>query len=260
MMRTGGKRDTTGIVIVEDEDDHKNKETTRSDSKKRNKKRARRKGSQQQQHLLDSSEFRALFSLLMLLVVFVLVEILLIDTIFMGRGGSMAKLGLSDADYYISDSGALEEGLYLANANKHDKRKEEAATAAAAKPNKENRYGDSAVVVGLETCQQYRNKLEEEDEPSVAVLGLFQRVSSCSLTLCVLCARSLSLACCILCFFCACANRRIDDPASDQTMRCKTTEIAFVCTDSRKELPVDDQGDQSVVQDPRQPIFGSRRD
>ena len=186
MMSTGGKRDTTGIVIVEDEDDHKNKETTRSDSKKRNKKRARRKGSQQQQHLLDSSEFRALFSLLMLLVVFVLVEILLIDTIFMGQGGSMAKVGLSDADYYISDSGALEEGLYLANANNHDKRKEEAA---AAKPNKENRYGDSAVVVGLETCQQYRNKLEEEDEPSVAVLGLFQRVSSCSLSLS--CARAL---------------------------------------------------------------------
>lgn len=155
-----------------------NKGERNGDSPRR---RARRKRPPTRQEnsgggVVTSDQFR---SLLMLLVFFIVMEVILVETLFLGTG-HITNIHLSTQDYFISDSGALEEGIYL-NTKKVVNRSDDGSAvkqgiskpAVLLEPDYAMRN-----VVGEETCMRYRNSLEEEDAPALALLGLYQRHSS----------------------------------------------------------------------------------
>lgn len=143
--------------------------------------RARRKRPPTRQEnvggVVTSDQFR---SLLMLLVFFIVMEVILVETLFLGTG-QITNIHLSTQDYFISDSGALEEGIYLNMKKVVNNRSDDGSVikqeiskpAVLMEPDYAMRN-----VVGEETCMRYRNNLEEEDAPALALLGLYQRHSS----------------------------------------------------------------------------------
>jgi hypothetical protein len=110
-----------------------------------------------------SQQFQALLALLLVLVVCILIEIVVVDTVFLGPTGHITNVRLSNQDYFISDMGGISQGAYL----KAPKRAIHAKVTS-------DQYGTAAKIVGLDTCRHYRKVLDEGDGASMTVQGLFQ--------------------------------------------------------------------------------------
>ena len=110
-----------------------------------------------------SQQFQALLALLLVLVVCILIEIVVVDTVFLGPTGHMTNIRLSNQDYFISDMGGISQGAYL----KAPKRAIHAKVTT-------DQYGTAAKIVGLDTCRHFRTLLDEGDGASMTVQGLFQ--------------------------------------------------------------------------------------
>jgi hypothetical protein len=129
---------------------------------------------------VSSSQFHALLALIIVLVVCIVVEVLLVDTVFLGPGGRITNINLSIKDFFVSDTGNLQNGAYLKGSGASRKSAEKQAAFsedklnAPAKMNPEDEYGEDAIIVGLDSCRHYRGNLEEGDGPQIAFLGLFQ--------------------------------------------------------------------------------------
>mmetsp|Transcript_17034 Transcript_17034/g.25785 ORF Transcript_17034/g.25785 Transcript_17034/m.25785 type:complete len:260 (+) Transcript_17034:58-837(+) len=127
----------------------------------------------------ELQKFQALFSLLSVLLILTLLEVFFIHNVFLGSEGSMTDIKLSDQDFFISDTGAIEQSAYL-----QSKKASSSSVSAdsslniAQKSEESDSYGKAAVIVGLETCEQYLNTQKTDVEFSIAVLGLFQRRTS----------------------------------------------------------------------------------
>ncbi|KAI2514086.1 hypothetical protein MHU86_470 [Fragilaria crotonensis] len=116
---------------------------------------------------VNSQQLQALLALLLILVTCIVIEIVVVDTVFLGPTVDFSSIKLSDRDSFMSDAGAISQGAYL-KAHKSVIRNEIP----------KDQYGTGARIVGLDTCAHYRRLLEEGDGASITVRGLFQnRVS-----------------------------------------------------------------------------------
>lgn len=128
----------------------------------------------------ESQKFQALFSLLSVLLILTLLEVFFIHNVFLGPGGSMTDIKLSDQDFFISDTGAIEQSAYLQSkkASSSSVSADSSLNIAQKLEESSDSYGKAAVIIGLETCEQYLNTPKTDVDFSIAVIGLFQRRTS----------------------------------------------------------------------------------
>ena len=108
------------------------------------------------------NQFQCLLALLVILVVCVLIEIVVVDTVLVAPSVNFNSIQLSSQDFFISDSGALPQAVYL-----HDSSRVISNDVA------NDQYGRGATIVGLDTCRHYRTLLDEGDLASIAIQGIF---------------------------------------------------------------------------------------
>lgn len=125
----------------------------------KNEKHRKRPRGQKKVALMTSRQSQVMLVLMIFLVVCVLLEITLVDTMFLGGDGKI-----------ISTFGAFDPQRVLVSENdaQNDEAKRHLDSSRA--------YSEKAVVVGLDTCPRYQLALEEEDGPAISVGGLFQKV------------------------------------------------------------------------------------
>lgn len=112
---------------------------------------------------VSSQQFQGLLALLLVLVVCIVIEIIVVDTTFLGPILDFNSIKLSDRGHFMSGAGTISQGAYL-KAHKSLIRNEIP----------KDQYGTGARIVGLDTCAHYRRFLEDGDGASITVRGLFQ--------------------------------------------------------------------------------------
>lgn len=122
-----------------------------------------------------SQQFQALKALLVVLIVCILIEVLVVDTVFLGPSGRIADVNLSSQDNF--PSGTRESYLKKSKSAAQQQHDNGAADLNDANRNElADQYGSEAIIVGLDTCRRYKSILEQGDDGAVmAVRGLFQR-------------------------------------------------------------------------------------
>lgn len=113
---------------------------------------------------LSTRQVRVIVALLMVLVVCILIEVFLVDSVFF-RGGSSSMTSLSDAPFAKKKKSVMS----VDSALRGNQRLQEQAFGA----------DGAATIVGLDTCRRYRNTLgntlEDGDEPVMTLVTLFQK-------------------------------------------------------------------------------------
>lgn len=92
-----------------------------------------------------------------------MIEIIVVDYMFLGPTVDFTSITLSNRDYFMSDAGAISHGAHL-----------KAHKSAIRNGIPKDQYGTGARIVGLDTCAHYRRFLEEGYGASITVQGLFQ--------------------------------------------------------------------------------------